>query len=86
MKTNSLQDPRLERAILGRKRVRVHRITGVPVRESIEYKIIQLKKELGHDSKKAIKYQVFFLGEWTTCSLERYREWKSINPNIVRIV
>lgn len=86
MKTNSFQDPALARAVLGRKRVRRHIISAVPVRESIEYKIIRLKKELKMDSKKAIEYQVFFLGEWTTCSLERYLEWKSINPKAVRII
>lgn len=82
MKTNSFQDPRLERAVLGRKRVRVHRVTGIPVHESIEYKIIQLKKELGHDSKKAVQYQVLIFGEWRNVSIEDYQECKHLNMNV----
>lgn len=35
-----------ERKILGKPRRRIRIITGVPVRESVEYRILQLKKEI----------------------------------------
>ena len=80
MKTNSFQDPRLERAILGRRRVRVHKVSGIPVHESIEYKIIQKRKELGMTDMP--KYQVFFFGEWKTVSKEDYLQCKQLNMNV----
>ena len=83
MKTNSFQDPRLVRAILGRKRVHIHRQKNdIPINETIEYKIIQLKKELGMDSKKAINYQVMMFGEWRNVSIEDYQECKQLKMNI----
>lgn len=81
MKTNSFQDPRLERAVLGRKRVRVHRVTGIPVRESIEYKIIQKKKELGI-SAKAPQYQLLIFGEWKDISLSDYQQCLTLNMKV----
>lgn len=35
-----------ERRILGKPRRRIRIVTGVPVRESVEYRILQLKKEI----------------------------------------
>ena len=81
MKTNSFQDPRLERAVLGRKRVRVHRVTGIPVHESIEYKIIQKKKELGI-SAKAPQYQLLIFGEWKDISLSDYQQCLTLNMKV----
>lgn len=34
------------RRVLGRRRFHIRVVTGVPVKESVEYRILQLKKEL----------------------------------------
>ena len=81
MKTNSLQDPRLQRAVMGRKRIRVRKVTGVPVKESVEYRILQLKKELGMPNR-CPEYQVLMFGEWRKISLEDYQECKRLNMNV----
>lgn len=80
MKTNSFQDPALARAILGRPRVRRRIITAVPVRESIEYKIIQKKKEL--DMIGVPCYQVLMFGDWHNISFERYLEYQQTNQSL----
>lgn len=79
MKTNSLQDPRLARQVLGRPRFKRH--IGIPYKDSIEYKIIQKKKELGM-TPSAPKHQMFFLGEWRDVSSERYYELIRINQSL----
>ena len=85
MKTlRSFQDPRLERAALGRKRVRVHRVTGIPVHESVEYKILQLKKELGKQPV-SVKYQYKLFGEWYDTSFKDFCAYKDAGVQ-VRIV
>lgn len=81
MKTNSLQDPRLQRAVMGRKRIRVRKVTGVPVKESVEYRILQLKKELGYDPKTP-RYQIMMFGEWRNMSLEDYKQAKEAGMNV----
>lgn len=81
MKTNSFQDPALARAVLGRKRVRRHIISAVPVHESIEYKIIQKKKELGI-SAKAPQYQLLIFGEWKDISLSDYQQCLTLNMKV----
>jgi hypothetical protein len=75
MLLNSLQDSRLARQVLGRPRIKRR---GIPYRESIEYKIIQKKKELGMNPY-APKYQMFFMGDWVNISYERYCEIIKIN-------
>ena len=85
MKTNSFQDPRLARAVLGRKRIHIRRSIGVPVRESIEYKIIQKKKELGLNSRTP-QYQMLFLGEWRNITEEQYLECIKLNQQNIRIL
>lgn len=85
MKTlRSFQDPRLERATLGRKRVRVHRVTGIQVHESVEYKILQLKKELG-EQPVSVKYQYKLFGEWYDTSFKDFCAYKDAGVQ-VRIV
>ena len=85
MKTlKSFQDQRLERAVLGRKRVHVRRVTGVPVRESVEYKILQLKKELGKEPVP-VKYQYRLFGEWHDTSYRDFCAYKDAGVQ-VRIV
>lgn len=81
MKTNSLDDPRLQRAVLGRKRIRVRKVTGVPVKESVEYRILQLKKKLGIPAK-APQYQIMMFGEWRNMSLEDYKQAKAAGMNV----
>ena len=78
MITNDLQDPRLARQVLGRLRIKRR---GVPYRESIEYKIIQKKKELGM-APFAPKHQMFFMGEWMDISVERYYELVKVNQSL----
>lgn len=78
MKTNDLQDPRLARQVLGRPRIKRR---GVPYKESIEYKIIQKKKELGM-VPSAPKHQMFFMGEWMDISVERYYELVKVNQSL----
>ena len=78
MKTNDLQDPRLARRVLGRPRIKRR---GIPYKESIEYKIIQKKKELGM-IPSAPKHQMFFMGEWTNISVERYYELVKVNQSL----
>lgn len=78
MKTNDLQDPRLARQVLGRPRIKRK---GIPYKESIEYKIIQKKKELGI-TPSAPKHQMFFMGEWVNISFERYYELVKVNQSL----
>lgn len=78
MTTNDLQDPRLARQVLGRFRIKRR---GIPYRESIEYKIIQKKKELGM-TPLAPKHQMFFMGEWMDISVERYYELVKVNQSL----
>lgn len=78
MKTNDLQDPRLIRQVLGRPRIKRR---GVPYRESIEYKIIQKKRELGM-IPSAPKHQMFFMGEWIEISVDRYYELVKVNQTL----
>ena len=78
MKTNDFQDPRLARQVLGRPRIKRR---GIPYRESIEYKIIQKKKELGMNPY-APKHQMFFMGEWQNISSERYFELLRVNKSL----
>ena len=80
----SLQDPRLERAVLGRKRVHVCRVTGIPVHESVEYRILQLKKELGKEPVP-VKYQYRLFGEWYDTSYQNFCAYKDAGVQ-VRIV
>lgn len=80
MKTNSFQDPLLPRAIMGRKRVRRHIVKGIPVRESIEYKIARLRKEL--DMTSTTKYQLLIFGEWKDISREDYEQCLTLNMNV----
>ena len=85
MKTlKSFQDPCLERAVLGRKRVHVRCVTGVPVRESVEYKILQLKRELGKELVP-MKYQYRLFGEWHDTSYKDFCAYKDAGVQ-VRIV
>lgn len=86
MITNSLQDPRLGRAVLGRKRVHIYKVRGVIASESIEAKIISLKRELGKEQVKPAQYQVMFLGEWTNCTSETYLKYKELGYNNIRII
>ena len=81
----SLQDQRLERAVLGRKRVHVRRVTGVPVRESVEYKILQLKKELGKEPVP-MKYQYRLFGEWHDTSYKDFCAYKDAGVQVRIIV
>lgn len=86
MKTlKSFQDPCLERVVLGRKRVHVRRITGVPVRESVEYKILQLKRELGKESVP-VKYQYRLFGEWYDTSYQDFCAYKDAGVQVRMIV
>lgn len=80
MKTNDLSDPRLARQVLGRKRIRRCTVIAVPVRESIEYKIIQKKKELGMIGVPC--YQVMMFGEWQGISFERYSDLQRTNQSL----
>lgn len=66
-----------------RIRKRFYRKTpiGVPIKESIEYKILQLKKELGK-TEKTIQYQVLFLGEWQTIDVDTYRKYLFLGMNV----
>lgn len=80
MKTNSFQDPLLPRAIMGRKRVRRHIVEGIPVRESIEYKIARMRKEL--DMMSTTKYQLLIFGEWKDISREDYEQCLTLNMNV----
>lgn len=86
MITNSLQDPRLGRSILGRKRVHIYKVRGVLASESIEAKIISLKRELGKEQVKPTQYQVMFLGEWSNCTLETYLEYKKLGYTNIRVL
>ena len=81
MRLHSLQDPRLERAVLGRKRVHVRRVTGIPVRESVEYKILQLKKELG-EQPVSVKYQYKLFGEWYDTSFDNFCAYKAAGVQV----
>ena len=86
MKTlKSFQDPCLERAVLGRKRVHVRRVTGVPVRESVEYKILQLKKELGIEPV-SVKYQYRLFGEWYDASYQDFCAYKDAGVQVRMII
>ena len=82
MKTKSFQDPLLPRAVLGRKRVRFRHVTGVPYKEAVEYRIMQLKKELGKTEVKSVKYQLMFLGDWKDVSFEDYQECLKLNMKV----
>ena len=81
MKTNDFSDPRLREAVLGQVKKRRPRIKGLPVRKTIEYRIIQLKKELGYDPKTP-QYQIMMFGEWRNMSLEDYKQAKSAGMNV----
>ena len=86
MKTlKSFQDQRLERAVLGRKRVHFRRVTGVPVRESVEYRILQLKKELGIEPV-SVKYQYRLFGEWYDTSYQDFCAYKDAGVQVRIIV
>ena len=81
MKTNSFQDPLLPRAIMGRKRIRRHIVKGIPVRETVEYRIARLRKELGMIGSST-KYQLLIFGEWKDISREDYEQCLTLNMNV----
>lgn len=78
MTITSFQDPRLERAVLGRKRFRVK---GVPYKESVEYKIYMLKKELGK-KETSLQYQFLFFGEWKQITVDEYLKYQEMNLTV----
>lgn len=66
---------------MGRKRVRRHIVKGIPVRESIEYKIARLRKELDMMSS-TMKYQLLIFGKWKDISKEDYEQCLTLNMNV----
>jgi hypothetical protein len=60
-----LGSDKARRRVLGRRRFHTRVVTGVPVKDSVEYRILQLKKEIAamdaelHVTKQAIAITIF---------------------------